>query len=52
MRIFDVELAKAKSGESAYPNAIFSLQLPKKQPHTVLITAVAEVEHVRAIEEL
>ena len=52
VRIFDVELAKAKSGESAYPNAIFSLQLPKKQPHTVLITAVAEVEHVRAIEEL
>lgn len=50
IRIFDVELTKAK-GE-AYPNAIFTLQLPKKRPHTAVMTAIAEIETVRTIEEI
>ena len=52
IRIFDVEISKARSSETQYPNAIFSLQLPKKKPHTVVMTAIAEIETVRAIEEL
>lgn len=48
--IFDVEITKAKG--NVYPNAIFSLQLPKKKPHTALMTAIAEVDTVRTIEEL
>ena len=52
VRIFDVELTKAKYSETHYPNAIFSLQLPKKTPHTVVMTAIAEIESVRSIEEL
>lgn len=51
-RIFDVELTKAKYSETHYPNAIFSLQLPKKMPHTAVLTAVAELDTVRNIEEL
>lgn len=51
-RIFDVEITKAKYSETHYPNAIFSLQLPKKKTHTALLTAIAEVEAVRSIEEL
>ena len=50
IRIFDVEITKAKG--SAYPNAIFSLQLPKKKPHTAVMTAIAEVDAVRTIEEV
>ncbi len=50
VRIFDIELTKAK-GE-AYPNAIFSLQLPKKKSHTYVMTAIAEVDNVRTIEEI
>jgi putative Mg2+ transporter-C (MgtC) family protein len=52
VRIFDVELTKVKLGESGYPNAIFYLKLPPKKPHTAFITAVAEVDCVRSIEEL
>ncbi len=52
VRIFDVEVTKAKHSENHYPNAIFSLQLPKKKAHTTLMTAIAEVEEVRSIEEL
>ena len=52
IRIFDVELTKAKYSENHYPNAIFSLQLPKKMSHTVVMTAIAEIASVRNIEEL
>ena len=50
IRIFDVEITKGKG--AACPNAIFSLQLPKKKPHTAVMTAIAEVAGVRTIEEL
>ena len=50
VRIFDIELTKAK-GE-AYPNAIFSLQLPKRRSHAYVMTAIAEIDTVRTIEEV
>ena len=52
IRIFDVEITKAKYSENKYPSAIFSLQLPKKTPHTAIMTAIAEIDAVRSIEEL
>ena len=52
VRIFDVEITKAKYSETKYPNAIFSLRLPKKLTHSALVTAIASVEAVRSIEEL
>ena len=51
-RIFDVELTKAKYSETKYPNAIFSLKLPKKVTHTMIMTTISEIESVRSIEEL
>ncbi len=50
IRIFDVEITKGKG--TVFPSAIFSLQLPKKKPHTAVMTAIAEVKNVRTIEEL
>ena len=50
VRIFDIELTKAKG--DAYPNAIFSLQLPKRRSHAYVMTAIAEVDTVRTIEEV
>ena len=50
VRIFDVEITKAKG--DTYPNAIFALQLPKKKPHTAVMTAIADVDSVRTIEEI
>ena len=52
VRIFDVEITKGKYSESKYPNAIFSLRLPKKLSHSALVTEIASVEAVRMIEEL
>ena len=52
VHIFDVEITKAKHSETKHPNAIFSLQLPKKLTHSALVTHIASVEHVRGIEEL
>ena len=50
VRIFDVELTKAK-GDTP-PHAIFSLQLPRKKSHTVLMTALASIESIYMIEEV
>ncbi len=52
VKIFDVEVTKAKYSESKYPNAIFTLQLPKKMSHTVVMATIAEIDSVRSIEEL
>jgi uncharacterized membrane protein YhiD involved in acid resistance len=51
VRIFDVEIHKKKS-EGTFPSAVFSVRLPKRMSHTVLLTLLAEVENVRSIEEL
>ena len=51
-RIFDVEITKGKYSETHFPNAIFTLQLPKKKPHSTLLSAIAELDTVRSIEEL
>ena len=51
-RIFDVEITKAKYSENHYPNAVFSLELPKKKPHALLLSSISEIDSVRVIEEL
>ena len=50
VRIFDVELSK--SNTTSYPTAIFSLCLPRKKSHVTVITAIAENDSVRLIEEI
>ena len=52
VKIFDVEVEKAKYSDNKYPTAIFTLQLPKKMSHTVVMTAIAQIDSVRSIEEL
>ena len=52
VRIFDVEITKAKYSDTKYPNAIFSLRIPKKMTHSSLVTLIASVDKVRSIEEL
>jgi putative Mg2+ transporter-C (MgtC) family protein len=51
-RIFDVEVTKAKNSDTHFPYAIFTLKLPPKKPHTAILTAIAQLETVRSIEEL
>ena len=52
VRIYDVEFAKAKQGDTRYPSAIFSLHLPKKISHSSVVTDIASIEAVKKIEEL
>ncbi len=51
IRIFDVEIHKNK-GTAAVPSAVFNVRLPKRMSHTRLLTLVAGIENVHAIEEL
>ena len=50
VRIYDVELSK--SATSSYPTAVLSLRLPRKKSHVTLITAIAENDGIRIIEEI
>lgn len=52
VRVFDVEISKQKSSKTGYPNAIFSLLLPKKKSHASILATIAQLDSVRTIEEL
>lgn len=52
IRIFDVEITKAKYSDTQYPNAIISMLIPKKMQHTEVFASISAIRNVRAIEEL
>ncbi|MBO5682854.1 MAG: MgtC/SapB family protein [Clostridia bacterium] len=52
VRIFDVEITKAKYAENKVPNAIITMRLPKKTPHTRVFSLISEIDSIRSIEEL
>ena len=51
IRIFDVEVRKADEKQLTQ-SAVFSVRLPKRMPHTKIMTVLAGVESIRTIEEL
>ena len=51
IRIFDVEVRKANEKQLTQ-SAVFSVRLPKRMPHTKIMTVLAGVEGIRTIEEL
>jgi putative Mg2+ transporter-C (MgtC) family protein len=52
VRIFDVEIEKARHSDTGVSNAIFSLMLPKKTPHTAIFTAVSVIDGIRTVQEI
>ena len=52
VKVFDVEITKQKNSGTLYPNAIFSIKVPKKKSHATIMAAISQVDTVRSIEEL
>ena len=52
VKVFDVEIMKQQNSGTLYPNAIFSIKLPKKKSHASIMAAISQVDTVRSIEEL
>ena len=52
VKLFDVEITKQKNSGTLYPNAIFSIMVPKKKSHATIMAAISQVDTVRSIEEL
>lgn len=52
VKIFDVELSRGKSNDSQFQTAVFDIRLPRKMPHSTVITAIAEIDSVKSVEEL
>ena len=52
IRIYDIEINKADANTGAYAGAIFSMRLPQKQPHAIILTKLAGCGVIRALEEI
>lgn len=52
VRIFDVELSRNLNPTGGLHSAVFDIKLPKKMPHSTVMTAMAEVNTVKSVEEL
>lgn len=52
IKIFDVDLEKGMGVDLKRPNAVFSIYLPRKTPHTEVLAMLALESNVRIIEEI
>lgn len=53
VRIFDIDFDKGKVGGGIYqPNAVITVKLPPKMPHTDVLTELSKLEGVHMIEAL
>ncbi len=52
IRIYDFEINKDNPSSGIYASVIFSMQLPSKMPHADILTRLADIRSVRALEEI
>lgn len=52
IRIYDVEIHKANKYTGAYASAVFMMRLPKKMPHGQIMSEIAAIKSIRALEEI
>ena len=50
--IYDIDIERNRSGEQLHPSSIFSIRLNEKIPHTQLLSELAGLDCLCAIEEL
>ena len=52
IQIFEVDIDRGGEDRFRHPSAVFTIRLQKKQPHTMVLTAISELETVYTIEEI
>ena len=52
IQIFEVDIERGSENRFRHPSAVFTIRLQKQQPHTMVLTAISELETVFAIEEI
>ncbi len=52
IRIYDVELGKIEQNNRTHIKALFNIRLPHRSPHTTLLTSLAMLEGIIAIDEV
>ena len=52
IQIFEVDIDRGSENRFRHPSAVFTIRLQKQQPHTMVLTAISELETVFAIEEI
>ncbi|MDO4616070.1 MAG: MgtC/SapB family protein [Lachnospiraceae bacterium] len=52
VRVYSVEIDRGKKGSGMYPNAVFSLHLNTRIPHSRLVSALSGMDGVTMIKEI
>ncbi len=52
VRVYSVEIDRGKKGNGMYPNAVLSLHLTKKIPHSRLVSSLSEMDGITMIKEI
>ena len=52
IQIFEVEITRGVEAKLRHPSAVFTVCLPRRQPHTQVMTALSGLENVHTIEEI
>ena len=52
VKIYDIEVNRAKSSETPFPGCVISVRLPRAMPHSALMAELVALEGVRTVEEI
>lgn len=52
VQIFDVDIERGREQDSQHPSAVFSLRLHKHQPHSQILSSIAELDCIYLIKEI
>ncbi|MDO4489845.1 MAG: MgtC/SapB family protein [Lachnospiraceae bacterium] len=52
VRVYSVEIDRGKKGNGLYPNAVFSLHLTTRMPHSQLISVLSKLDGITMIKEI
>lgn len=52
VRVYSVEIDRGKKGNGMYPNAVFSLHLTTRIPHSQLVSSLSEMDGITMIKEI
>ena len=52
VQIYEVDIDRGRKENMRNPNAVFSIRLNQKQPHSALMASLSSLDHVLMIDEI
>lgn len=52
IHIYEIDIDRGRTEISQYPSAVFTIQIPRKMPHTQVLTGISDLKNVLSIEAI